>query len=106
MANRSIFGHNAHFKGIYREAINLKRDGWHVMADHIPGYDQPPEIEGYIPDIYAIKDNHTFIIEIETDADDDKKKHIALKRYANHFPEIRFNSWIVNEAGCRVEKID
>lgn len=106
MANRSIEGLNAHSKGIYREAISLRHKGWYVMADHIPGFDKPPEIEGYVPDIYAIKSNCTYIIEIETDTEDDKEQHVAFRNYAKHFSKIRFFVWVVDSSGCRKNQTD
>ena len=102
MAIRGVIGHNAHCKGIYREAINLKQEGWYVMADHIAGFERPPEIEGFIPDIYAIRNTCTYIIEIETSLYDDREQHKAFKNYARQFSRIRFFVRIVNAAGCRV----
>ncbi len=102
MAIRGVTGQNAHCKGIYREAINLKHEGWYVMADHIPGFESPPEIEGFIPDIYAIRNTCTYIIEIETSHQDDKEQHAAFKSYARQFSRIRFFVRIVDASGCRV----
>jgi len=102
MANRSPDGLNAHSKGIYREAYNLINMGWHVMADHIPGFESPPEIEGYIPDIYAIKAESTYILEIETSKTDDVEQHAAFRKYAKYFQNTLFYGWVVNTAGCRV----
>lgn len=76
------------------------------MADHIPGFDRPPEIEGYIPDIYAIKAEETYILEIETANADDQEQHTAFRNYAKNFNNILFYGWVVNEAGCRVNKFD
>ncbi len=106
MAFRSIAGQNAHDKGVYREAMNLQRNGWYVMADHIPGFDRPPEIEGYIPDIYAIKSDLTCILEVETAFDDDLEQHNAFREYAGHFPGISFLRCVVNTAGCRLGDLE
>ena len=106
MANRSPNGQNAHCKGIYREAYYLVKNGWHVMADHIPGFSSPPEIEGFTPDIYAIKAESTYILEIETSNSDDSEQHDAFRRYAKNFRNILFYGWIVDEAGCRVMKFE
>jgi len=46
-------------------AKNLKTEGYTVYAD-ISGYTKPPQINGYIPDIYAVKDNLKIIVEVET----------------------------------------
>jgi hypothetical protein len=101
MAIRNIYRENAHRKGIYREAFNLAKRGWYVMANHIPGFDPPPEIEGYIPDIYAIKLNRTFILYIATDAGFDECKYESLKNYSVGFSGMHFQCWIIDAAGRR-----
>ncbi len=106
MEIRSITGQAAHSKGIYREAMSLKMNGWYVMADHIPGFNPPPEFEGYIPDIYAIKEEHSSIIVIETSLNDNQEQNDTLREYVRHFSNIQFFGWVVNEAGCRVHKFD
>jgi hypothetical protein len=103
---RSIHRENAHRKGIYREAINLVLNGWHVLANHIPGYSLPPEIEGYIPDIYAIKSSETLILEITTSEGINSEKLMALKAYSSSFREIEFSCWMVDSAGCRIMRIE
>lgn len=102
---RSIHRENVHRKGIYREVKNLTGEGWHVLANHIPGYSMPPEIEGYIPDIYAIKSSETFIMEITTLDGLDSEKLGALKAYALNFEGIAFSCWMVDSAGCRMMQI-
>lgn len=102
MAFRSTAGQNAHDKGVYREAMDLRREGWYVMADHIPGFDRPPEIEGYTPDIYALKAEITYIIEIETSFEDDIEQHSAFIEYARDFPNIKFMLYVVDIAGRRI----
>ena len=105
MTNRSINRENAHRKGIYREARYLVELGWHVMANCIPGYSPPPEIEGYIPDIYAIKSSQTIIIEIITIAGHNSNRLEALRDYSSHFNETEFSCWMVDLAGCRVLRV-
>lgn len=102
MAKRSAAGQIAHDKGVYREAINLQRKGWQVLADHIPGFVSPPEIEGYVPDIYAIKETETLIIEIETNGEDDHLQHCAFEKYVENFDSITLEIWVVNAAGIRM----
>lgn len=106
MINRSIYRENAHRKGIYREVGNLVESGWHVLANHIPGYFVPPEIEGYVPDIYAIKSSRTFIVEITTIAGLDSERIETLKRYSLSFMEIEFLCWMVDSAGCRIMQVE
>lgn len=106
MTNRSIHRENAHRKGIYREANNLTEGGWHVLANHIPGYQSPPEIEGYTPDIYAINASQTYIIEVTTVAGLDTNKIKKLKAYSRSFDGIKFLCWMVDAAGCRIMKVE
>ena len=105
MVTRNVNRENALRKGIYREAYNLVKEGWHVMANHIPGFNPPPEIEGYIPDIYAVKMNHTFILYIATVAGFDSDKFAALKAYARYFSGMHFRCWLVDSSGRRIEKM-
>lgn len=106
MTIRNIYRENVHRKGIYREAYCLLKRGWHVMANHIPGFSPPPEIEGYIPDIYAIKFNHTFILYIATEAGFDGEKYRALKSYAVNFTAMHFRCWLIDASGSRTEKFE
>ena len=106
METLTTIGQAAHSKGIYREAMNLQSDGWYVMADHIPGFDPPPEFEGYTPDIYAIKQELSSIIVIETSLRHNQLHIETLRDYAKHYSNIQFYGWVVNEAGCRVSRIE
>lgn len=93
---------SARRKGIYREAINLLRKDWVVMANHLPGYNSPPEIEGYIPDIYAIKGQETVLIQIVSLDDFNPKLIDKLQQYAESFNHMTFLNLMVNAAGCRI----
>jgi hypothetical protein len=101
----SITAQAAQSKGIYREAMNLQSDGWFVMADHVSGFVPPPEFEGYIPDIYAIKEELSYIIIVVTDLDQNMQEIKALREYSRHYSNIQFFVWLINEAGCRVRQI-
>ena len=98
----SIHATSAQIKGIYRESINLKRQGWIVLAKGIPGYQQPPEIEGYTPDIYAINGNLTYIILIDHFNSIDPLEKIVLRNYAQGYANMVFFIYLVNNAGCRI----
>ena len=76
------------------------------MANHIPGYTPPPEIEGFIPDIYAIKYSTTHIMEVVTVAGLDADKLYALKAYSRSFKGIEFSCWMVDSAGCRMMQVE
>lgn len=103
---RSIFRENALRKGIYREAGLLAQHGWHVMARHVSGFNDPPEIEGFLPEIYAIKENHTMIMHIATQAGYNAEKYEVLKKYASHFNGIHFRCYIIDAVGRRTSNLD
>jgi hypothetical protein len=85
--------------------MDLINKGWHVMANHIPGYMAPPEIEGYVPDIYAIKSSKTVIVEITTIAGLDNLRVDAFKNYSLNFDGTEFSCWMVDLAGCRMTQV-
>lgn len=98
----SIYANSAQIKGIYTVSINLVRNGWQVLANYISGFNTPPEIEGYTPDIYAVKGNITNIIIIENQNNIDPIKKEVLRRYTKAFKDMTFLVYIVNTAGCRI----
>lgn len=106
MIVRNIYRENVLRKGIYREAYYLSKRGWHVMANHIPGFNPPPEIEGFVPDIYAIKFTHTLILYIATEDGFDRQKYMALKSYATNYSGMHFKCWQIDASGSKTEKID
>lgn len=56
-----------HDKIVSHIAKNLTSQGYSVLADHINWkYGAPDEINGYIPDILAEKDNNDILVEVET----------------------------------------
>ncbi|MBN1952468.1 MAG: hypothetical protein JW801_14800 [Bacteroidales bacterium] len=102
MLKRYVDGENALRKGIYREAIQLTKEGWHVMAKGIPGFHTPPEIEGYVPDIYAVLDEKTIIIDLlagDTANDEAFKAHY---HYARRDIATAYFCWELDAAGCRI----
>ena len=102
MGDNSIHVTSARLKGIYRESICLKKDGWHVLANYITGYSIPPEIEGFIPDIYAIKEDRTSILMIEIQGDSDPERTVSFQKYTNEFANMFFETCLVNAAGSRI----
>jgi hypothetical protein len=105
MKTQSILSYKAYLRGIYREAINLSNQGWIVLANEISGFNPPPEIEGVVPDIYAVKNSQTQIILIETKEEYKSLKHKTLKEYSQKNNKIQFNIWLVNNDGCRLKEI-
>lgn len=102
MARRSTQKQSAHNLGVKHEADELAISGWKVYADHIPGYKRPPQINGRIPDVYAIKNGRIRIVEIETNENDDHDQHTAFRRHAGQKDNVRFYGWIVNASGRRI----
>jgi hypothetical protein len=102
MIIHSVFANSAQIKAIYRESINLERQGWFVLANLIPGYQTPPEIEGFIPDIYAVKGSMTQIILIDYLESISIVKKNTLKKYVSGYRDMFLKIYLVNNAGCRI----
>jgi hypothetical protein len=92
----------ARLKGIYRESITHDKEGWLVLVNHIPGYCTPPEIEGFIPDIYAIKGTQTLIVMVESQGDQNALRTNVFTNYAVEFENLIFKTCRVDAAGCRL----
>lgn len=106
MARRSQEQQTAHDKGVLAEARELERDGWNVRADVTEEeFEQPPEVGGHRPDVYATKRGGTRIVEIETDLDDDHDQHSAFRRSAGQ-TGAKFYGWIVDNGGNRRERFE
>jgi hypothetical protein len=105
MANRNRKEQSTHDKGVRTTAKKLERDGWSVQADHISGFESPPEVNGYTPDVYATKRGGTRIIEIETDREDDQSQHTAFRRSAGQ-TGANFYGYVVDRGGNRREQFE
>lgn len=90
-----------HDKGVQAEARELQREGWNVRADHLNGWSNPPKINGHYPDVYATKRGSRRIIEIETDASEDKAQHTAFRRHASQKQNTIFYGRVVDRGGNR-----
>ncbi|MFB6273426.1 MAG: hypothetical protein ABEL51_11085 [Salinibacter sp.] len=108
MANRNRQDQQAHNRGVRHEADELAGDDWNVRADHQPDnqYDEPPTVNGRVPDVYATKAGHTRIIEIETDPNDDHDQHTAFRRHAGQHENRVFYGWIVDATGRRIQRFE
>lgn len=86
MAKRSPKDQTKHNAKVRQIANQLKKEGWQVEADHIPGFDNPTSIgkENRIPDIVARKRGAERIIEVETSdtMEKDKKQQETFRRSA------------------------
>ncbi|MBI5639899.1 MAG: hypothetical protein HZA17_05690 [Nitrospirae bacterium] len=65
LIRRSANAQSLHDYMVKLRANALLADGYSVSAD-LPGFPQPPEIRGHIPDIYAVKSSSKIISEAET----------------------------------------
>ena len=78
-------------------ADRLKNQGYDVDAD-VDGYTQPSTINGYRPDVIAVKDGKTKIIEIETpdsvDSTRDKKQQNAFRKAADKNSDTSFQRYV------------
>ena len=102
MVDNSIHTTSAHLKGICREAICLVNQGWQVLANYVPGFNQPPKIGEFIPDIYALKENQTYILMIVSQDDFDSDRTASFQEYAGEYNNTLFETCHVNAAGCRI----
>jgi hypothetical protein len=105
MANRNRKEQTAHDEGVRTTAQKLKQDGWSVQADHISGFESPPEVNGHTPDVYATKRGGTRIIEVETGPEDDQSQHTAFRRSAGQ-TGANFYGYVVDSAGNRREQFE
>ena len=106
MTNRFIYQEIILRKGIYREAITLTQNGWHVMANHIPGFHPPPEIEGYMPHIYAVKDDKTYIIDFMIEGSTGDEMFLAHTNYANYDESTNYLCLLVDASGFRMDEVN
>lgn len=54
--------HDARVRAI---AASLQQQGYSVQAD-LPDFNRPPLILGHIPDIFAVRLNERYLVEVET----------------------------------------
>jgi hypothetical protein len=73
-----------HDKAVLAWGKALAAKGWTAYA-HLPGYTQPPQIGGYIPDVYAVKGVEAVAIEVE-DKDSINSQHTKQQTAA-------FSAW-------------
>lgn len=67
--------------------------GWTTYV-HLPGYDRPPLINGYIPDVYAVHGIEVTILEVEDEesitSQHTKLQLAAFDAWAKASPHRRF----------------
>jgi hypothetical protein len=62
---RNTHTQTLHDEMVRARALSLQNEGYYVRADLL-GFPQPPEIGGYVPDVYAMRGSTTIIAEAET----------------------------------------
>lgn len=100
MPKRTLEKQSAHDKCVEKLANERKNEGNTVEAD-LDGWDKPPEINGYIPDIRARTRATTRIIEVETEEtlESDKDQHDAFKEYAEKNDNVYFWLYLADDEG-------
>lgn len=90
---RSSSSQSKHDALVAQDARELKRLGYEVSAD-ISGYNKPPTIGGYKPDVYASNSKKNIIIEVETpdsvNGERDLNQKAAFERAARRSPNTTF----------------
>lgn len=99
MSHRTIYAENVLRKGIYREAMQLVREGWQVMAKETPGFHNPPEIEGYTPHIYAVQGEKTIIVDLLACDDQSSEVYKAHYHYARRDITTAYFCWKLDSGG-------
>ena len=82
-----------HDSSVTRRAAGLKANKWNVKAA-IPGYPNPPKMNGRIADIVATKGKNTRIIEVETQSTkkEHKQQQKDLRNYASGRKKTEFTT--------------
>jgi hypothetical protein len=90
---RSRSSQSDHDATVERLAKQLEKQGFNVKAD-LPGYKQPPTIDGVRPDIDAKKGNQRKIVEVETpdsvNSARDQKQQQAFEKAADRSKNTEF----------------
>lgn len=83
MAHRTKQGQELHDRKVAEVARNLERRGYDVRAD-LPGHPRPPAIDGYVPDVVAVKGRKVLVREVETQGTvaTDRDQHRAFDEWA------------------------
>jgi|SRR3989344_9165984 len=99
MTFRTKGGQANHDCGLVAVAGDAIRKGWRSILVDLPGYVRPPQINGYIPDIYARSGMYELVIEIETrdtvNLSHSKTQAIAFQSWARMSPYRRFQILVV-----------
>jgi hypothetical protein len=73
---------------VRQHALDLLTKGYQVKARVEGWFEEPDVIYGYIPDIYAVRDDEILIIEVKK-ADTDWPKISALHRFEETHPNCK-----------------
>jgi len=89
MKGRSKHDQTCHNRSVVKRAAGLKANKWKVKAA-VPGYPNPPKMNGRIADIVATKGKKTKIVEVETQST--KKAHKQQRRDLRDYADRRKNT--------------
>jgi arginine/ornithine N-succinyltransferase beta subunit len=97
--DRTFERQQLHDKCIENVAKNLNNEGFTVEAD-IENWNRPPAINGYIPDIRAVRDGLIRIYEVETvqTLDEDVEQQRTFQKYSDE-EEVFFFLYLANNIG-------
>jgi len=89
--NRDVTEQKNHDMCALQKAKEWMDDGYIVFAD-LEGWNKPTDIEGYIPDVIAMKKGVARICEVETEntLESHKKQWECFKNYANEIKGTSF----------------
>lgn len=94
---RTKEGQEKHDKFVGTAALFLKQKGFNKMYVDLPNFAKPPKVNGYIPDIYAVKTKllisgltlpvETLLVEVETEDTQNTMsamlQHFAFQKWAS-----------------------
>lgn len=83
-----------HDQGVVFWAGDLIKNGWATVLSDLPGNKKPPQIGGYIPDVYGCHLNEEIVIEVETtdsiESEHTKSQCSMFHLWKNQSPSRRF----------------
>jgi hypothetical protein len=98
--NRSMTEQKNHDNCVLKIAERWVDDGYIVFAD-LDGWNLPQEIEGYIPDVMAVKKGVARVCEIETEntLEEHKSQWEKFQKYSENIKGTSFWLFLAKEDG-------
>lgn len=90
---RTKEGQEKHDRGVLNVGNEAVNRGWLTVFVDLPGYQKPPMISGFIPDVYAHNGYRELVVEVET-SDTINSQHTtqqcaAFRQWANEYADKR-----------------